>query len=169
MPRGPAVAWFAVERPRWSLLAPADTANYRGPRIALYFLAVYNAVGTVRSLIHVCVPDSGARSIATMDTEGKSGPNVVAMLGQWGGAQLLMAAMIWVVLWRYRGMIPLMIAGVLAEQVLRVVVGELKPVVSTRTPPGALSRIVLPVCLVVLVLALIPRSARAADGTFPAT
>ena len=140
------------------MLVPADTASYRGPRFIVYFLAVYNAVGTARSLIHVCAPDSGAQSIATMHLEGKSGRNVVAMLGQWGGAQLLMAALIWVVLWRYRGLTPLMVAMVLAEQILRVVVGELKPIASTRTPPGALSRAILPVALIVLVLALIPRS-----------
>jgi hypothetical protein len=148
-----------VKRPSLSLLMPADTASYRGPRFIVYVLATYNAVGTVRSLIHIGAPDSGAQSIATMDVDAKSGPNVIAMLGQWGGAQLLMAAMIWVVLWRYRGLVPLMIAGVLAEQVLRVVVGEFKPIVSSRTPPGALSRIMLPLSLVVLVLALIPRSA----------
>jgi hypothetical protein len=147
-----------VKRPSLSLLMPADTASYRGPRFIVYFLAAYNAVGTVRSLIHIGAPDSGAQSIATMDVDAKSGQNVIAMLGQWGGAQLLMAAMIWVVLWRYRGLVPLMIAGVLAEQVLRVVVGEFKPIVSSRTPPGALSRIMLPLALVVLVLALIPRS-----------
>jgi hypothetical protein len=147
-----------VEHPRLSMLVPADTASYRGSRFILYFLAVYNAVGTVRSLIHICAPDSGAASIATMQVEGKSGRNVVAMLGQWGGAQLLMAALIWVVLWRYRGLTPLMVAAVLAEQVLRVVVGELKPIASTRTPPGALSRVILPVAFLVLVLALIPRS-----------
>jgi len=147
-----------MERPRLSLLVPTETASYRGPRFVLYFLAAYNAVGTVRSLIHVCAPDSGARTIATMDVHGKSGRNVVAMLGQWGGAQLLMAGLIWIVLWRYRGLAPLMIAAVLAEQVLRVVVGEFKPLVSTRTPPGALSRLLLPVSLLVLVLALIPRA-----------
>ena len=101
-----------MERPRLSLLVPTETASYRGPRFVLYFLAAYNAVGTVRSLIHVCAPDSGARTIATMDVHGKSGRNVVAMLGQWGGAQLLMAGLIWIVLWRYRGLAPLMIAAV---------------------------------------------------------
>jgi hypothetical protein len=39
-----------------------------------------------------------------------------------------------------------------------VVVGEFKPIVSSRTPPGALSRVMLPLACVVLVLALIPRS-----------
>jgi hypothetical protein len=152
---------FIVERPRLSLLLPSDAASYAGPRFMVYFLAAYNCVGTVRSLIHVCASDSGAQSIATMDVDAKSGPNVVAMLGQWGGAQLLMAALTWVVLWRYRGLTPIMIAAVLAEQILRVVVGELKPIVSARTPPGAVSRVVLPVALLAFLLALVPRSREA--------
>jgi hypothetical protein len=125
--------------------------------VELIVLAAYDAVGTVRSLVHVCAHDSGAQSIATIDVDVDGGRNIVAMLGQWGGAQLLMAALTWVILWRYRGLTPLMIAAVVGEQVLRVVIGEFKPITSSRTPPGALSRILLPVCIAVLVLALIPR------------
>jgi hypothetical protein len=117
-------------------------------------LAVLNVVGTARSLVHICAPDSGAQSIASMDTEVTGGKNIVALLGQWGGAQLLEAGVIWVVLWRYRGLVPLMLAVVTAEQFLRVGIGRSKPLVTAHTPPGALSKGLLPAAAIALAISL---------------
>jgi hypothetical protein len=131
-------------RPRISRLLPGDVAVFRGPKWTAGMLAAVNAVGTFRSFVHILAPDSGAQSIASMDTQVTGGKNIVALLGQWGGAQLLEAGVIWVVLWRYRGLVPLMLAVVTAEQFLRVGIGRFKPLVTAHTPPGALSRAVLP-------------------------
>jgi hypothetical protein len=117
-------------------------------------LAAVNGVGTVRSLIHILAPDSGARSIASMDTTVAGGDNIVALLAQWGGGQLLEAGVIWVVLWRYRGLVPLMLGVVTAEQALRVGIGTSKPLVTARTPPGALSWGLLPAAAVALAASL---------------
>lgn len=117
-------------------------------------LAVVNAAGTVRSLVHILAPDSGAQSIASMDTQVTGGKNIVGLLGQWGGAQLLEAGLIWVVLWRYRGLVPLMLAVVTAEQLLRVGIGRSKPLVTAHTPPGALSKGLLPAAAVALAVSL---------------
>ena len=81
---------------------------------------------------------------------------IVALLAQWGGAQLVMALTIWVVLWRYRGLVPLMIAASLLDNVLRIAIGLSKPLVTAGTPPGALSWVVAPLCAVMLVVALMP-------------
>jgi hypothetical protein len=113
-----------------------------------------NVAGTVRSLIHMLAPDSGAQSIASMDTEVTGGGNIVALLSQWGGAQLLEAGLIWIVLWRYRGLVPLMLGVVTAEQLLRVGIGRSKPLATVRTPPGALSWAVLPVAGATLAMSL---------------
>lgn len=117
-------------------------------------LAVLNAAGTVRSLIHILAPDSGATSIASMDTQVTGGGNIVALLAQWGGAQLLESGVIWIVLCRYRGLVPLMLSVVTAEQLLRVAIGTSKPLVTARTPPGALSWGLLPVAAVTLAISL---------------
>jgi hypothetical protein len=100
----------------------------------LAVLVLYAVLATARSLVHVFAPDSGAASI-DVDVEG--GENVVALLGQWGGAQLLMALLAWVVLARYRGLVPLVLAGAVLEALLRVLVGQLKPLETVGTPPGA--------------------------------
>jgi hypothetical protein len=58
---------------------------------------------TARSLIHVFSIDGGAHSIATIDTTVAGGANVIAIFGQWGAIQLLLALLLWTLLLRYRG------------------------------------------------------------------
>jgi hypothetical protein len=140
--------------PRLSRLFPEDVTAFGGPRWTAGALAAVNAVGTVRSLIHILAPDSGAQSIASMDTEVTGGGNIVALLAQWGGAQLLESGVIWIVLRRYRGLVPLMLGVVTAEQLLRVAIGSSKPLTTAHKPPGALSRVILPAAAVTLAISL---------------
>ncbi len=147
-----------MTRPDPWLLLPRDAARYRGPRAAVWFLVLYTVVATARSLVHILAPDSGAGTIAGMDTAVAGGANIVALLAQWGGAQLGMALAAWIVLWRYRGLVPLMIGAAMLDNVLRILIGLEKPLVTAGTPPGALSWVVAPLCAVFLVIALIPRS-----------
>jgi hypothetical protein len=128
--------------------------TFRGPGWTAGMLAAVNAVGTIRSLIHVLAPDSGAQSIASMDTRVKSGGNIIALRAQWGGGQLLEAGVIWVALWRYRGLVPLMLGVVTAEQLLRAGIGSAKPLTTAHTPPGALSKALLPAVAVALAMSL---------------
>lgn len=81
-----------------SLVFPAARNEYRGPAAATWFLAAYTLVATVRSLIHVFAPDGGAQSIAGLDVGVAGGPNIVALFGQWGLEQLLVAVVGWLVL-----------------------------------------------------------------------
>ena len=141
-------------RPRLSRLLPRDVTTFEGPAWTAGMLVAVNAAGTVRSLIHILAPESGAQSIASMDTRVKGGDNIIALLGQWGGAQLLEAGIIWAVLGRYRGLIPAMLGVVTAEQLLRVAIGTAKPLTTARTPPGALSRVLLPAAAAALAMSL---------------
>jgi hypothetical protein len=152
--QGAVRALAAGRRLRPSRLLPGDVLTFRGPAWTAGMLAAVNAVGTIRSLIHVLAPDSGAQSIASMDTRVKGGGNIIALLGQWGGAQLLEAGVIWVALWRYRGLVPLMLGVVTAEQFLRVGIGSAKPLTTAHTPPGALSKALLPAAAVALAMSL---------------
>jgi hypothetical protein len=149
-----------VTRPDVRRLLPRRLDRYTGPRLALWLLAAYNVIGTVRSLIHIVAPDSGASSIAGMDVTVAGGENAIALLAQWGGAQLLMALMIWLVLWRYRGLVPLMVLGSMLDNVLRVAIGLDKPLVTVHTPPGAVSWILVPALAVLLVVSLMPTRGR---------
>jgi hypothetical protein len=140
-------------------LLPRDATQLSSPRGPAVFLSVFNTVATARSLVHILATDSGAQSIASMDTQVAGGPNIVAMLGQWGGAQLLESLIIWVVLARYRGLVPLMLAVVTTEQGLRLAIARRKPLHTERTPPGALSWAVLPLAAAALAWSLSGRRA----------
>ena len=153
---------MALPDPR--LLLPRAADRYAGPAIAVWFLLAYNVVGTVRSLIHILAPDSGAQSIASMDTSVAGGSNMIALLAQWGGAQLLMAIAIWIVVWRYRGLVPLALAFCAVDNVQRVAIGLAKPLTTVSTPPGALSWVVAPLCVVVLLVSLLPAREGATGG-----
>jgi hypothetical protein len=144
-------------RPMLSRLMPADVSTFRGPWWTAGALAAVNVIGTARSLIHILAPDSGAQSIATMDTQITGGGNIVSLLAQWGGAQLLESGVIWIVLWRYRGLVPLMLSVVTAEQLLRVAIGTSKPLTTASTPPGALSKVLLPAAAATLAISLTER------------
>jgi hypothetical protein len=99
------VSW----RPSLAALLPANPATYDGPRLATWLAMAYLVFITVRSMIHLFLPDGGAQSIATIDVHVAGGSNIVAMFGQWGAIQLLLAGLLWVLLLRWRGLTPLVL------------------------------------------------------------
>lgn len=112
---------------------------------------------TARSMIHLFLPDGGAQSIATIDVRVAGGSNVVAMFGQWGAMQVLLAGVLWVLLLRWRGLTPLVLMVLAIEPVLRAVSGHLKPVTAMGTPPGeAFNWWVFPVLVLLLLMSLCP-------------
>lgn len=153
-------------RPRIAALLPTAPTCYDGPALAWWFAAAYLAVVTVRSVIHLLAPDGGAGSIATIDLSQAGSANVVAMFGQWGAVQLLLALLLWVLLLRYRGLVPLVLLVFLVEPGLRELAGRLKPLETLGTAPGAaLNWAVVPVVGAMLWLSLCPvRDAREPRG-----
>jgi len=143
--------------PNPSALLPAQPGAFAGPAVAWWFAALYLTVITVRSLIHLFAADGGANSIATIDTSVAGGSNIIALFGQWGAIQLLLAALLWVLLVRYPGFVPLVLLVFLLEPFTRSLAGHLKPLVTMGTAPGAaLNWVVVPIVLVALWLSLCP-------------
>jgi hypothetical protein len=139
----------------WSRLLPPPCDDYRGSRLTFYFLILVAVASTARSLVHILAPDGGAGSIAGLAVDVAGGANIVAMFGQWGASQLILALFYWLAILRYRSLAPLMLAVVLLEQALRIGVGQIKPVEVAAPPPGEIgSYILLPLSLLALVLAL---------------
>jgi hypothetical protein len=146
-----------------SNLLPSDARDYKGPQFVRWAAMVFLVIITVRSLIHVLAPDGGAESIATIDTTVDGGSNIIAIFGQWGAIQLLLAALLWVLLLRYRGLTPLVLLVFLLEPLLRGLAGFLKPIEAAGTPPGAaLNWVVVPVILLLLILSLRERKGQTA-------
>jgi hypothetical protein len=129
----------------------SDTNEYRGSRLSFLFLVVLTAVATGRSLAHIFLPDGGAQSIAGMDVEVEGGNNIIAMFGQWGYSQLLLAGFMWVIIFRHRHLVPLGLLFQTLDWGGRILVGLLKPVEIASAPPGEIgSYILFPLCVVAL-------------------
>jgi len=104
------------------------------------------------------VPDGGAQSIATipLDTFSTKGADVVIMVfALWGLSQLIIGIIYGVVLWRYQAFIPLMYLLMILECGMRIVIGVIKPIETTGTPPGAIGNyIIIPLAIAMLALSL---------------
>jgi hypothetical protein len=143
--------------PNVSRLLPRDPTSYFGATIAFWLTALYLVAVTVRSCIHLFSADGGAQSIATIDTNVAGGDNIVAVFGQWGATQLLLALLLWILLLRYRGLLPLVILILLIEPLLRALSGHFKPLETMGTAPGAaLNWFAVPILAVLLYFALCP-------------
>ena len=126
-----------------SAILPDDTRTYRGDRWVSLFIVLLTVVGTIRSLIHIARHDGGAASIAGLDIEVEGGQNLVAIFAQWGLVQLLNAAIGWIVVTRYRGLIPLILLTSLIENIGRIAIGRSKPLKVAKPPPGHYGSIVV--------------------------
>jgi hypothetical protein len=139
----------------WPNFLPQVSKDYKGSQIAYYFLILVAVVSTIRSLIHILAVDGGANSIAGLAVDIEGGTNIIAMFAQWGTSQLILAIFYWLAILRYRFLIPSMIAIVFLEQVLRIVVGQFKPLEVAAPPPGEIgSYILIPLSTLALILSL---------------
>jgi hypothetical protein len=118
------------------LPARADN-NIRGSEIPFYLFILVAAIGFVRSCIHIFAPDGGAGSIAGMNMNVTGADEVIFAFALWGSAQFIYALLQWLVILRYRSLVPLMWSIQLLETLGRMLVGRIKPVTFAHTPPGA--------------------------------
>lgn len=136
-------------------LLPRAENHYSGSRWSLGFLTLATVMSTARSLVHLIAPDGGAQTIAGIALDVAGGPNIVAIFGQWGASQLVLACIQWMVILRYRFLVPAMLAIIVIEQLLRILAGRLKPLVLDSPPPGAYGTyVILGLALIFLALAL---------------
>ena len=138
-----------------SRLFPTADQEYLGPKLPFCFLILIAFVSTARSLVHLLAPDGGAGVIARIDVGVQGGANIIALFGQWGAVQLILALFYWLAILRYRFLVPAMLGVVVIEQLLRLAVGRLKPLQISRPPPGAIgSQLLLPLAVIAFVWSL---------------
>ncbi len=147
----------------FEILLPVKADNtLHGSKLPLYFLILVAAIGVVRSCIHIFSPDGGAGSIAGMNLAITGASEVIFAFALWGAEQLIYAIIQWVVILRYRSLVPLMWVVQFLETLVRMLVPHLKPVTFAHTPPGAYQNYIY-LILAVLMLALSLWSASRSD------
>ena len=120
------------------ILFPAKADNtLPGSKWPLYVFILIAVIGTIRSFIHILAPDGGAGSIAGMNLAVSGANEVIFAFALWGGEQLVYALLQWIVILRYRSLVPLMWAVQILETLGRILPARLKPVTFSHTPPGA--------------------------------
>ena len=127
----------------FSALFPIGQTEYRGTAIALWFTVALTALTTVRSLIHVFFPDGGASVIAGLDVSGPGGQNLISIFAVFGLAQLLLSLLAWVIIWRYRYLVPLVLLLNLLDWGGRLGISFWKPMLVADPPPGEIGNYIL--------------------------
>lgn len=136
-----------------NIIFPEKAANtLRGSQWPFYLLVLITVIGTVRSCIHIFSPDGGAGSIAGMNLAVAGADGIIFSFALWGSEQLIFAICQWIVILRYRALVPLMWVVQLLEILGRMLVGRLKPVTFAHTPPGEIGNSVFLVLSLAMIL-----------------
>jgi hypothetical protein len=140
---------------RISILPKQVDNSFQGYRIAAVVFLLITFVTIARRCIHILAPDAGAGSIAGINVSVEGGSNIVSIFALWGLSQLLMGFVYLVVYIRYKSLIPFMYLLLLVEYSGRIVLGFMKPLEVTHTPPGAIGDYVMvPLAILMLILSL---------------
>ena len=138
----------------FEILLPVKADNsIHGWKLPFYLFILIAAIGTVRSFIQILSPDGGAGSIAGMNLAVSGSNEVIFAFALWGAEQLIYALLQWIVILRYRSLVPLMWLVQFLETLGRMLIGRIKPVTFAHTPPGAYQNYIY-LALAVLMLAL---------------
>lgn len=106
------------------LPSPADNI-YRGSRIAFWFFIAFVCLMTWRSVIHMFFEEYGMHDIAkfiALSGDPDPMPLIYMFFSLWGLAQLIFCGICWVVILRYKSLIPLMFIFWLVEWSIRLFV-----------------------------------------------
>jgi hypothetical protein len=148
---------------RIKLLPYVFDNRFRGMKISQYAFLLITVVTIIRSLIHVFAADGGAQSIATipLDTySSEAAATVILIFSLWGLSQMLMGLVYLGVYFKYKSLIPAMYVLMIIEYAMRIIIGQMKPIVTVGTAPGSVGNwVMVPVCIILLILSLRPTKA----------
>ena len=140
----------------WSTILPAKRNDYVGHPFALYFLILIALRNTFRGCVHYFSPDGGSGIIAGIPLETYSEgavQSIINSFGVYGIGHLVEAVLVWLVIFRYRQLIPLAYVFLIASQTLGVALLSWKPL--PVIPPGQVGVYVsLPLSIVFFLLSI---------------
>jgi hypothetical protein len=138
-----------------SFLPPSTNADFRGARIAVWFLGLLAILTLAPACIHSFAPDGGASGIAHLDMGDRR--DLVVGVFRWEGAtQMALGLGMLAVAVRYQTLTPLFLALAIVERGLMALQGwVIAPPASGHHPPEHYASLVaVPVTLICLLLAL---------------
>ena len=119
-----------------TMVLPKDPSSYKGHKSVRIVTTFFLIVVLVRSCIHLFASDGGANSIAGIDISVAGGENIIAIFHQWGAIQLILAALLLLLFFRYPGFTPLIVLTLAIDPIMRAISGQIAPLTSEGTPPG---------------------------------
>ena len=93
------------------IFPPVADNNFNGHKIALWGFILFTLLMTLRSILHMLLEKYGFHEIANfLPIEGDPDPMLLIyrFFSLWGFVQLIFCLVCWVVIFRYRALIPLM-------------------------------------------------------------
>ena len=144
-----------------AILPPPDN-EYRGSRVAIWFLWFQIAVNAFRGWVHVFWADSGAGRIAGIDLS-QNGRPVISLLAAVGADQLAWGVIELGAVLRYPRWIPTVLAFVLAKQVVAAWLLWVWKPLGVYAPGKYGALILLPVAALAFALSLRERGEIRAD------
>ena len=154
----------------FNLLPKLITNEFYGSKIALWGFVLFVALMTGRSVIHMFFEEYGFHSIANFTfIKGDPDPNPVIYLffSLWGFEELIICALCWIVIFKYKSLIPLMYVFWILEWGVRLFYypKDLDLNLYTTGPtPGAEGAPYVFILLITLFLLSIKRNTKNEDG-----
>jgi hypothetical protein len=143
-------------------LFPEKQNEYAGYQIVVLLAGLLTVVATLRSLVHLFLPDGGAGVIAGIDLSGALRGAVIFTFAWAGLYQFIFAVFQWIVLLRYRKFLPLTLLLMVFEQAALFTIPYFKPIsraILSHTPPEAIgNKILLPLILILFIFSLVRRT-----------
>jgi hypothetical protein len=140
----------------WSTILPQPNNSYSGSKISLYYLVLLACMFTFRGCVHYFAPDVGNGIIAGIPLETYPEGAVQTInthAGNFGRYHLIEAVLAWLIIFRWRALIPIFFLYVGITEVMGIILITWKPL--PVTPPGEIGAYLLfPITLVAFLLSV---------------
>jgi len=140
----------------WSTILPQPNNSYSGSKISLYYLVLLSCMFTFRGVVHYFVPDGGSGIIAGIPLETYpegAVQSIITGFGVYGIYHLMEAVLAWLIIFRWRVLIPIFFLYLGIIELLGIILIIWKPL--PVTPPGEIGAYLLfPITLVAFLLSV---------------
>ena len=140
----------------WSTILPKPNNAYLGSKISLYYLVLLSCMFTFRGVVHYFIPDGGSGIIAglPLDTYPEGAvQSIITGFGVYGKYHLIKAIFAWLIVFRWRVLIPIFLLVVGIDQLLGIILITMKPL--PVIPPGQIAAYILfPITLITFLLSM---------------